>query len=78
MITRVPQNTRIPIHLQRTFRALPAGSYQFGLCGHMTNSTGSGTWNLNDFARTIATVYANSSNTLSTPDQSSPNPQRGR
>ena len=78
MITRVPQNTRIPIHLQKTFRFLPAGSYQFGLCGHMSTNVGSGSWNYNDYSRTIATVYANPTNTLSAPDQSSPNPQRGR
>lgn len=50
---RVAQNTRQTFGMSASVANLPAGVYQFALCGNVSTGTGSN-WNSNDFSYTTA------------------------
>ena len=50
---RVPQNTRLPFTMSSIFKNLPAGTYNFGLCGYLTAAS---TWDSNDWSHTTVQV----------------------
>ena len=55
---RLAQNQRVPMTLSATISNLPAGTYDFGLCG---NDDGDGSWNWCEYSFTsviVATVQA--------------------
>ena len=53
---RLPQNSRVLFSLSAVFADLPAGVYQFGLCGYVT-ALNDGSWNSNEFGYTSLVVY---------------------
>jgi hypothetical protein len=50
---RVAQNTRLPFSMSSIFKNLPAGTYNFGLCGFLTAAS---TWDSNEWSHTTVQV----------------------
>jgi hypothetical protein len=46
----------MPFTLTTRFTGLPAGTYQFGLCGRVSVAGSVAAWNNNEFSRTHAQV----------------------
>ena len=51
---QVPNNTRLPFSLSTRFTSLPAGAYQVGICGRVSN--GAANWNNNEWSRVTVIV----------------------